>query len=88
LALPLKPSSGWMQALVTVDDGTGHHRDMDLLVYETDLGDQISQRKIAFVDLNRDELIKTKLQATYSGLGICGFHEPFSNLISLSQCQK
>jgi uncharacterized protein (DUF362 family) len=30
---------------------------------------RVAVRKISFVDLNRDELIKTKLQANYSGLG-------------------
>jgi uncharacterized protein (DUF362 family) len=56
-------------ASVTVGEGPGHHRDTDLLVHDTGLGDQVSHRKIAFVDLNRDELIRTKLQANYSGLG-------------------
>jgi uncharacterized protein (DUF362 family) len=56
-------------AAVSVAEGPGHHRDTDLLIHETGLGDQIAQRKIRFVDLNRDELIKTKLQADYSGLG-------------------
>jgi uncharacterized protein (DUF362 family) len=55
-------------ASVIVGEGPGHHRDTDLLVHETGLGDQLAQRKIAFVDLNRDELIKMKLQANYSGL--------------------
>src|SRR5881296_1486866 len=54
---------------VMVGEGPGHHRDTDLLLYETRLGDQLAHRKIAFVDLNRDELIKTRLQADYSGLG-------------------
>src|SRR5437870_5392126 len=56
-------------ASVTVSEGPGHHRDTDLLLYETGLSDQLAHRKIMFVDLNRDELIKTKLQANYSGLG-------------------
>jgi uncharacterized protein (DUF362 family) len=56
-------------ASVTVGEGPGHHRDTDLLLYETGLGDHLAHRKIGFVDLNRDELIKTKLQANYSGLG-------------------
>src|SRR3989454_2616572 len=56
-------------ASVTVGEGPGHHRDMDLLLHETGLADQLAHRKVAFVDLNRDELIKTKLQANYSGLG-------------------
>jgi uncharacterized protein (DUF362 family) len=55
-------------ASVTVGEGPGHHRDSDLLLYETGLSEQLVPRKIAFVDLNRDELIKTKLQANYSGL--------------------
>src|SRR5437867_7552019 len=56
-------------ASVIVGEGPGHHRDTDLLLYETGLADQLAHRKVAFVDLNRDELIKTKLQANYSGLG-------------------
>src|SRR5207249_2454315 len=56
-------------ASVTVGEGPGHHRDTNLLLYETGLSDQLAHRQIAFVDLNRDELIKTKLQANYSGLG-------------------
>jgi uncharacterized protein (DUF362 family) len=56
-------------ASVVVAEGPGHHRDTDLVVHETSLVDQLSQRKILFVDLNRDELIKTKLRANYSGLG-------------------
>src|ERR1043165_238990 len=55
-------------ASVTVGEGPGHHRDTELLLYETGLGDQLVHRKISFVDLNRDELVKTKLQANYSGL--------------------
>jgi uncharacterized protein (DUF362 family) len=56
-------------ASVTVAEGPGHHRDTDLLLHETGLSENLGHRKIAFVDLNRDELIKTKLQANYSGLG-------------------
>src|SRR5213080_2697387 len=56
-------------ASVMVGEGPGHHRDTDLLLYETGLGDQLAHRKIAFVDLNRDELIRTKLKANFSGLG-------------------
>ena len=56
-------------ASVTVGEGPGHHRDTDLLLHETGLGDQLAHRKIPFLDLNRDELIKTRLQASYSGLG-------------------
>jgi len=54
---------------ITVAEGPGHHRDTDLLLHDTGLGDHLAHRKVRFVDLNRDELIKTKLQASYSGLG-------------------
>ena len=56
-------------ASVTVAEGPGHHRDTELLVHDTGLADQLLHRKIQFVDLNRDDLVKTKLQANYSGLG-------------------
>ena len=56
-------------ASVTVAEGPGHHRDTELLVHDTGLADQLLHRKIKFVDLNRDDLVKTKLQANYSGLG-------------------
>src|SRR5262244_1592196 len=56
-------------ASVTVGEGPGHHRDTDLLLYKTGLSDQLTHRQMTFVDLNRDELAKTKLQANYSGLG-------------------
>jgi len=55
-------------ASVTVGEGPGHHRDTELLLYETALADHLAHRKVAFVDLNRDEVIKTRLQAQYSGL--------------------
>src|SRR2546425_5678052 len=41
-------------ALVTVGEGPGHQRDMDLLLHETRLADQLMHRIIPFVDLNRD----------------------------------
>src|SRR5215831_9204462 len=55
-------------AWVTVGEGPGHHRDTNLLLDKTGLTDQLVRRKVRFVDLNRDELVKTKLQANYSGL--------------------
>ena len=56
-------------ASITVGEGPGHHRDTELLLHKTALRDQLTQRKINFVDLNRDEPIKTKLRTDYSGLG-------------------
>src|SRR5262245_19735289 len=53
---------------VTVAEGPGHHRDTELLLFQTGLGDHLAHRRVRFVDLNRDELAKVKLQANYSGL--------------------
>src|SRR5438477_7316866 len=39
-------------ASVVVAEGPGHHRDTDLLLYNTGLCDQLAHRKVAFVDLN------------------------------------
>jgi uncharacterized protein (DUF362 family) len=56
-------------ASVAVAEGPGHHRDTELLLFQTGLGDHLSHRRVRFVDLNRDGLAKIKLQANYSGLG-------------------
>jgi uncharacterized protein (DUF362 family) len=56
-------------ASVTVAEGPGHHRDTELLLHQTGLGNHLAHRNVRFVDLNRDELVKTKLQANHSGLG-------------------
>jgi uncharacterized protein (DUF362 family) len=56
-------------ASVVVGEGSGHSRDTELLLDQTGLGDRLAARKVRFVDLNRDALIKTKLRANYSGLG-------------------
>ena len=56
-------------ASVVVAEGPGHHRDTELLLHESGLGEHLKHRNISFVDLNRDGLVKTKLHANYSGLG-------------------
>lgn len=54
---------------VVIGEGPGHQRDTELVVEATDLRQHLNKRKIQFVDLNRDELTKVKLKASYSGLG-------------------
>src|SRR5262245_16674300 len=63
-------------ASVIVAEGPGHHRDTELLVYETGLGDQLLHRKISFVDLNRDELVRRSSRRTIPGLAIYGSRAP------------
>ena len=53
---------------VVVGEGPGHQRDTELLLVESGFEDQLKQRNIRFVDLNRDELIKIPVNAGYTGL--------------------
>lgn len=53
---------------VTVAEGPGHQRDTQLVLVETGFSTRLNDMRAAFVDLNRDELIKTRLRATYTGL--------------------
>ena len=44
-------------------------RDTELVVQAANLKPHLADRRIDFVDLNRDELARVKLKADYSGLG-------------------
>lgn len=54
---------------VIVAEGPGHERDTELVLSETGFEQELRDRAISFVDLNRDELVKVKTKADYSGLG-------------------
>ena len=49
-------------ASVIVAEGPGHQRDTFLLLVESGLGDQLRDRGIRFVDLNRDDVVKGKVR--------------------------
>src|SRR6266705_1613358 len=53
---------------VLVGEGPGHQRDTELVLLESGFSEKLRQLKVAFVDLNRDELIMTPLLATYMGM--------------------
>ncbi len=53
---------------VVVGEGPGHQRDTYLVLAESSLDVQLRNRKISFVDLNRDELFKVPTRANYTGL--------------------
>jgi uncharacterized protein (DUF362 family) len=53
---------------VVVAEGPGHQRDTYLVLAESGLGAQLGSQKLAFIDLNRDELIRVPMQANYTGL--------------------
>ncbi len=53
---------------VVIGEGPGHQRDTGLVLFESGFEDQLREQKLPFVDLNRDELIKTRLLATYTDM--------------------
>jgi uncharacterized protein (DUF362 family) len=53
---------------VVIAEGPGHQRDTELVISESGYAPMLRKSGIRFVDLNRDELIKVKLRADYSGL--------------------
>jgi hypothetical protein len=58
------------------------------VVQAANLKPHLAERQVQFVDLNRDELVRVKLKANYSGLEDYGYRARFSIPISLSQCPK
>jgi uncharacterized protein (DUF362 family) len=53
---------------VLVADGPGHHRDTQLVLSQSGYEDSLRGEKIRFVELNRDELVRTPLRASYTGM--------------------
>jgi uncharacterized protein (DUF362 family) len=56
-------------ASIVVGEGPGHQRDTELVLSESGFLNLLDERRIPFVDLNRDQLVKTRLRANYAGLG-------------------
>ena len=54
---------------VVIGEGPGHQRDTELVVQAANLKPHLAERQIQFVDLNRDELVRVKLKASYSSMG-------------------
>jgi uncharacterized protein (DUF362 family) len=53
---------------IVIGEGPGHQRDTELVVQAANLRPHLVERQIQFVDFNRDELVRVKLKANYSGL--------------------
>jgi uncharacterized protein (DUF362 family) len=53
---------------VLVGEGPGHERDTVLVLAETGLESELHGRRMRFVDLNRDELVKLPLTTRFTGL--------------------
>jgi len=54
---------------VSVAEGPGHRRDMELLLDLSGFTDMLQQEKVPFVDLNLDSVAPVELPANHSGLG-------------------
>jgi uncharacterized protein (DUF362 family) len=53
---------------VVVAEGPGHQRDTQLVLSQSGYEELLRDEKIRFVDLNRDQLIRTPLRASYTGM--------------------
>lgn len=53
---------------VVVGEGPGHQRDTELVLFESGMAEELRLQKAPFVDLNRDELVETRLFADYTSL--------------------
>jgi len=53
---------------VRVAEGPGHQRDTQLVLLASGFAARLNHEGIPFVDLNRDDLVNTRLRATYTGL--------------------
>ena len=53
---------------VVIGEGPGHQRDTELVIEAAGLRPHLKTPQIEFVDLNRDDLVKVNLRASYSGL--------------------
>ncbi len=53
---------------VIVADGPGHQRDTELVLSASGYQESLRTEAIRFVDLNRDELVRTRVRANYMGM--------------------
>ena len=53
---------------VVVAEGPGHQRDTQLVFEETGLATELRERRIGFVDLNRDEIVERPLETHFASL--------------------
>ncbi len=54
---------------VIVGEGPGDQRDIEYLLTATGLSDHLRKHRIAFVDLNTDDVVWRELASNFSGIG-------------------
>jgi uncharacterized protein (DUF362 family) len=55
-------------ASVMIGEGPGHRRDMEYLVTQTGLYEHLRENRIAFIDLNLDDVVDVRLASRFTGL--------------------
>jgi uncharacterized protein (DUF362 family) len=55
-------------ASVMVGEGPGHRRDMEYLVTQSGLFEHLRENRIAFIDLNQDDVVDVPLGSRFTGL--------------------
>ena len=53
---------------VLVAEGPGHQRDTQLVLSQSGYQQSLREENVRFVDLNRDQLVRTPLRASYTGI--------------------
>jgi uncharacterized protein (DUF362 family) len=56
-------------ASVMIGEGPGHRRDMEYLITQTGLYEHLRENRIAFIDLNQDDVAEVPLRSHFTGLG-------------------
>lgn len=73
---------------VVVAEGPGHQRDTQLVLAQSGYRECLHTARIRFVDLNRDQLIRTPLRASYTGMKDLWLPQTISNRIFWFPCRK
>jgi len=73
---------------VLVAEGPGHQRDTQLVLSQSGYQQSLWDEKIRFVDLNRDQLVRTPLRASYTGIKDLWLPAPYLTLISWFRCPR
>jgi uncharacterized protein (DUF362 family) len=53
---------------VVVAEGPGHQRDTQLVLSQSGYQQSLRDERIRFIDLNRDQLVRTRLRSSYMGM--------------------
>src|SRR5260370_39243041 len=73
---------------VVVAEGPGHQRDTELVLSQSGYRESLRDEDIRFLDLNRDELVRTQLCASFMGMKSLWLPRAVLEAAFWSPCQK